>query len=140
MPIDLAVEAGKAVISACAGFHVGVAILDQSGLPKLFYVADGTAGSHANTAFRKASTALLLKAPSGGLKDRIASDQVISDKVNADKDNNGRNKTYVSQAGGLPIVVNNEVIGAIGVSGAEPSAKDEECAAAGLNSVQSQLK
>jgi uncharacterized protein GlcG (DUF336 family) len=46
----------------------------------------------------------------------------------------------LSFAGGIPIKVGDEIIGAIGVSGAEPSAMDEKCANAGLEKLQALLK
>ena len=133
MPIALALEAAKAAEASCAGLHIGIAILDQAGLPKLYYIPDGTAGFHSYTGFRKANTALLIQAPSEGIKDRMAADKAIADKYNAAAN------TYMTFAGGLPIVVKGEVIGAIGVSGAEPSTKDEACAADGLKAVQARL-
>ena len=42
--------------------------------------------------------------------------------------------------GGLPIMVGNETIGAVGVSGAPGQDKDETCARAGLAKVADQLK
>jgi uncharacterized protein GlcG (DUF336 family) len=39
-------------------------------------------------------------------------------------------------AGGMLLMAGDEVIGAIGVSGAEPSAKDEECGLAGINKIR----
>lgn len=134
IPIDLAVAAAKAAVSSCAGSHIGVAVLDQAGQPKLYYVADGAGAAHASRAAHKASSALLLKAPSQGLNDRVASDPAVAEKVNADKG------SYMGMAGGLPILQNGEIVGAIGVSGAEPSSKDEECAADALKAIQGQLK
>src|SRR6266702_6788189 len=124
VPIDLAVQAAK-VANTCAGSHAGVVVLDQMGVSKLYYLADSTPGTHGTAAFRKASTALLINGPSEGLRNRIAADPAIADKVIADQDSSGKNKTYVSQTGGLPIVVKGEVIGAIGVSGGQPIAKDK---------------
>jgi uncharacterized protein GlcG (DUF336 family) len=46
----------------------------------------------------------------------------------------------VTWAGGILITVGGEVIGAIGVSGAQPSAKDEACAIDGLNKIKSRLQ
>ena len=68
------VVAAKAATAACAGWHIGVAILDQAGTPKLYYIPDGTAGWHAYTSFRKANTALLIKAPKTGGADDIAAE------------------------------------------------------------------
>ncbi|MBB6253254.1 heme-binding protein [Nitrospirillum iridis] len=131
--IELALEAAKAVVTSCKGYQVGIAVLDAAGLPKLYYVPDGTAGSHAYTGFRKANSALLIGAPSEQITTRIATDKGLADKVAA-------STNYASWAGGLPIMVNGEVIGAIGVSGAEPSEKDEACARDGLREIQSRLK
>jgi len=137
IPIDLAVAAAKAAQAACASFHFGVAILDQSGQPKLFYTTDGASGDHATRAAGKASAALLINAPSEGLKDRAAADPAIAAKVQAAKDSG---KPLMGMAGGLPIVANGQVLGAIGVSGAEPGGHDKECATAALNAIQGQLK
>jgi uncharacterized protein GlcG (DUF336 family) len=43
-------------------------------------------------------------------------------------------------AGGLVLKAGDEVVGALGVSGAEPSAKDEECGLAGVARIQERLK
>ncbi len=137
IPIDVAVAAAKAAQTACAGFHFGFAILDQSGQPKLIYILDGSAGSHATRAVGKASSALLINGPSEGLTDRAAADPAIAAKVQAAKDSG---KPMMAMAGGLPIVVNGQALGAIGVSGAEPGGHDPECAAAAMKVIQAQVK
>jgi uncharacterized protein GlcG (DUF336 family) len=131
--MDLALEAAKAAVEACQGFHVGVSVIDAAGLPKLYYIADGTAGTHAMTGFRKANTALLMKGPSESVLEAIKTDKALADKVTGNPD-------YIGFAGGMPIKAGDEIIGAIGVSGAEPSAKDEACARAALAKIQSRLK
>jgi glc operon protein GlcG len=137
MPIDLAIAAAKAAVAACSIYHFGVAVLDQAGKSKLIYVMDGASGDHGNRAVGKAAAALLINAPSEGLKDRAAADPAIADKVKAAKDSG---VPMMAMAGGLPIVVNGQVIGAIGVSGAEPGGHDKECVTAALAAVQGQLK
>lgn len=132
--IDLAVEAAKAIVVSCKGYHVGVSILDAAGTPKLYYIPDGTAGTHAYTGYRKAHTALAFNMPSGQVEAAVKADPALADKYAADASN------YVTWAGGILITVKGEVIGAIGVSGAEPSAKDEACAIDGLNRIKSRLK
>ena len=113
----------------CAGFHVGVAIIDAAGTPKLYYVPDGTAGFHAYTGFRKAYTALTFKMPTSELGTLSKTDATIAAKISGDTN-------FLSFAGGLPIRVGDEIIGAIGVSGAEPSSIDEKCANAGLDRIK----
>jgi uncharacterized protein GlcG (DUF336 family) len=132
--IESSIDAAKAIVASCQGFHVGVAILDAAGTPKLYYIPDGTAGTHAYTAFRKANTALAFNMPSEDAADRAKSDPNIAAKWQADKDN------YVAWAGGITITVNGEVIGAVGVSGAEPSAKDKACALDGIRKIRATAK
>jgi uncharacterized protein GlcG (DUF336 family) len=43
-------------------------------------------------------------------------------------------------AGGMLLMAGDEIVGAIGVSGAEPSAKDEECGLVGINRIKDRLK
>ena len=131
--VDVALQAAQAAVAACTGSHVGVAIIDSAGTPKLYYVPDGTAGFHAYTGFRKAYTALTFKMPTSQVGELSKTDPAIAAKITADTN-------LLSFAGGLPIKVGDDIIGAIGVSGAEPSAIDEKCANAGLEKVQTLLK
>ena len=131
--MDLAIEAAQEAVAACHGFHVGVSIIDSAALPKLYYVADGTAGYHAYTAFRKAYTALIFGEPTSKVGPAAKTNPAVAAKIVADPN-------LMSFAGGIPIFAGKELIGAIGVSGAEPSAVDEKCAAAGLNKVITRVR
>ena len=119
--IDTALAIAKAAVQACQGFHVGVSVIDASGAPKLFYIPDGTDGSHAYTALRKAYTALTFRMPTSQVGELTKRDAGVAAQITADTN-------LLSFAGGVPLRAGEELIGAIGVSGAEPSAKDEECA------------
>jgi uncharacterized protein GlcG (DUF336 family) len=131
--VELALQAAQEAVAACVGSHVGVAIIDSAGTPKLYYVPDGTAGYHAYTGFRKAYTALTFKMPTSQVGALSKTDPAIAAKIAADTN-------FLSFAGGVPIKVGDEIIGAIGVSGAEPSAIDEKCANAGLEKIKPLLK
>jgi uncharacterized protein GlcG (DUF336 family) len=131
--VELALQAAQEAVAACAGSHVGVAIIDSAGTPKLYYVPDGTAGFHAYTGFRKAYTALTFKMPTSEVGALSKTDAAVAAKITADTN-------FLSFAGGLPIKVGDEIVGAIGVSGAEPSAIDEKCAIAGLEKIKTLLK
>jgi uncharacterized protein GlcG (DUF336 family) len=72
--------------------------------------------------------------PSGQVEAATKSDPALAAKYAADASN------FVTWAGGILITVGGEVIGAIGVSGAQPSAKDEACAIDGLNKIKSRLQ
>jgi uncharacterized protein GlcG (DUF336 family) len=131
-PLALALEAAKAIVEACKGYHVGVSIIDAAGTPKLYYIPDGTDGSHAYTGFRKAYTALTFKMPTSQVGLLTKTDQGVVARIKADTN-------LLTFAGGLVLKVGDEVIGALGVSGAEPSAKDEECGVAGVAKIKDQL-
>lgn len=131
--LDLALEAAKAIVEACKGYHVGVSIIDAEGTPKLYYIPDGTDGSHAYTGFRKAYTALTFKKPTSEVGALTKTDPTVVARIKADPN-------LLSFAGGMVLKAGNDVIGAVGVSGAEPSAKDEECGLVGINRIKDRLK
>lgn len=133
LAIDVAYQLARQVVDACKGSHVGVSIIDVDATPKLYYIPDGTAGFHAYTAFRKAYTALKYKQPTSEVAALSKTDATVAATITADTN-------LLSFPGGLPIMAGNDIIGAIGVSGAEPSAIDEKCAKAGLAAVSSLLK
>jgi uncharacterized protein GlcG (DUF336 family) len=131
--LDLAVEAAKATVAACKGYHISVSIIDAAGTPKLYYVPDGTDGAHAYTGFRKAYTALTFKMPTSQVGPLTKTDPSVAEKIKADTN-------FLTFAGGMLLMAGDEIIGAIGVSGAEPSAKDEECGLVGINKIKDRLK
>src|ERR1700730_18258008 len=131
--LDLAVEGAKATVVACKGCHISVSVIDSAGTPKLYYVPDGTDGSHAYTGFRKAYTALSFKMPTSQVGALTKTDPAVVARIKADPN-------MLTFAGGLLLKAGDEVIGAVGVSGAEPSAKDEECAIAGIDRIKGRLK
>ena len=124
----------RAAVASCRGFHVGVTILDSGGYPKLIYTPDGSHGFHAYISFKKANTALKFRMPSGGISAAMKADPRLAAAYQAHA------ADFVTFAGGLPIMAGKKLIGAIGVSGAEPSAKDEECAAAAIEAARSTLR
>jgi uncharacterized protein GlcG (DUF336 family) len=131
--IDLAYEAAKAAVASCTGKPIGVAIVDKTGQAKLIYIPDGSVTDNAAMAVRKADTALLIGAPSNQLYARATADKTLAATVLG-------NTKYIIWGGGLPILVNGEVIGAIGVSGGGPEGIDDGCAQAGLAAIQDKLK
>ena len=131
--LDLSLEAAMAIVEACKGYHVGVSVIDSAGTPKLYYIPDGTDGSHAYTGFRKAYTALVFKMPTSQVGALTRTDPTVVARIRADKN-------LLSFAGGLVLMAGGQAIGAIGVSGAEPSAKDEECGLAGIAKIRDRLK
>lgn len=97
-----------------------IAIVDNGGNLLYFERLDNSFVASADVAIQKARTAAQFKAPSKKLEDAV---------------NNGRNalitvgRTFLQ--GGIPIIYDGQVIGAIGVSGAASAQQDEEIAIAG---------
>jgi uncharacterized protein GlcG (DUF336 family) len=131
--LDLSLEAAKAIVEACKGYHVGVSIIDAAGTPKLYYIPDGTDGSHAYTGFRKAYTALTFKMPTSQVGALTKTDPAVVARIKADTN-------LLTFAGGMVLKAGEDIIGAVGVSGAEPSAKDEECGLVGISKIKDRLK
>ena len=103
-------------------WNVSIAIVDDSGAVILLERMDGCAAISAEVAVKKAQTAALTKRPTKFFEDRV-------------KERPGF-VTFptpgVMFQGGLPLVHQNECVGAIGVSGVQ-SHEDEQIAQAGVN-------
>lgn len=97
-----------------------IAIVDVTGSLVMLHRLDGTFPASAEVAYHKANTAATFRLPTIKLEDAI---------------NNGRTALTtvgpVFLKGGVPIVVNGQIIGAIGVSGAANADQDESIAEAG---------
>ncbi|MEI9965807.1 MAG: heme-binding protein [Caulobacteraceae bacterium] len=77
--------------------------------------------------------ALTFKKPSAAVGEDAKADKALADRIAADQ-------TLITWAGGLPLSVDGQVIGAVGVSGAPGGEKDEACATAGLAKVAGRLR
>ncbi len=111
------------------GRTLSIFILDQFGNFVHMHRMDGQGYNNIKTAEMKARTALLSRAPT-------------SNRMNAGRENPFDELRQIAlgffpNAGGLPIIVDNQLIGAIGVGGAAPSPEfsDELCAYHALNEV-----
>lgn len=97
-----------------------IAVVDNGGNLVYLERLDGTFAAAAEVSIKKANTAALFKAPSAKLENSI---------------NGGRQALitvgHTFLQGGIPIIVDGQVIGAIGVSGAASAQQDEEIAIAG---------
>jgi glc operon protein GlcG len=103
------------------GWPVAIAIVDAAGELILFQKLDGTQAASIDIAIGKASTAARLRRPTKALEDAIASGRVALAAVDG----------ILPLEGGVPIVVDGRVIGAVGVSGVT-SQQDAQVAEAGV--------
>jgi glc operon protein GlcG len=104
------------------GWSVAVAIVDPTGGLVLFHIQDGTQAASSDVAVRKARTAARFKRPTKALEDSIAGGRTALLSMHPDA---------AMIEGGLPIMRDGVMAGAIGISGMT-SAQDGEIAAAGL--------
>ena len=120
----------KAIASTCArlaeerGVAVSVYVLDNAGNHVYVHRMDGQVWTNVATAEMKARTAHGLRAPSKSLMNRATRNQAVEWRE--------MERGLFSNAGGLPIIVDDSMIGAIGVGGSAPRLaegwSDEICA------------
>jgi glc operon protein GlcG len=102
-----------------------IAVVDDGGNLVALERIDGTFAAGANISIGKAKTAALFKKPTKFFEDVIK---------------NGRTSMVALQdftplQGGVPITIDGEIVGAVGVSGAASAQQDEELAIAGANAL-----
>ena len=128
----LANEAVGAGVAACAkqGYSETVVLLDSDGVRQALLRGDG-AGIHTlDSANDKAYTSLTFKTDTGALLDRAQQIGTLTSRL----------PHLLLFQGGVVIKLGNEVIGAIGASGAPGGKLDEDCARAALDAIKDRLK
>jgi glc operon protein GlcG len=101
-----------------------IAVVDEGGNLMALERIDGTFAAGANISIGKARTAVLFKKPTKFFEELIAKGRTAMVAVD-----------FTPLQGGVPIVVEGQVVGGIGVSGASSAAQDEELANAGAAAV-----
>jgi uncharacterized protein GlcG (DUF336 family) len=137
----LALEAAQAAVAKCAADNVkaGASVVDSAGVLRIMFSADGASKGAVESSTRKAFTAAALKAATLDVLKKMEADAALKAKLEADT-------TLFVRPGGLPLMVGNEVIGAIGVGGAQTlngvpgGERDAACAKAGIEKIQARLK
>lgn len=113
--------AAVAVAKAKAeGARVVIAVVDEGGSLLLLERLDDTQVASVNVGIDKARTAAIYRRPSKVFEDQVKNGRVSALALHG----------AVALQGGVPIIVNGKVIGAVGVSGETPS-QDEDIAIAG---------
>src|SRR5437588_3726346 len=105
-----------------------IAVVDDGGNLMALERLDGTFSAGANISIGKARTAVMFKKPTRFFEELINS--------------NGKGRTVMTSLenftpliGGIPIVVDGQIVGGVGVSGAASADQDEKLAIAGAASV-----
>lgn len=130
----LAVDIAQAAVSACAddGYNVSAAVTDRSGV-LLALVRAENAGAHtANASREKAFTSASSRNATSAMAENVAKNPGAAGLADI--------PGFLVLAGGVPIKVGKDTIGAIGVAGAPGGNLDEACANKAIEKVGTRLK
>lgn len=126
---SLTLDAAKKIVAEARKFGVSVnaphggpsiAVVDRGGNLLFVERPETTFAGSAMVAYEKAHTAVMFEQPTQNMENAIKGGRTPLITVG-----------YVMLEGGVHIIVNGEIVGAIGVSGAASSAQDVEIALAG---------
>lgn len=110
-------------------WRVVIAVVDDGGHPILVQRLDGTQWSSIDTAVAKARAAVAWKRPTRLLEESVNSGRTAFVSIS---------QGMALLQGGVPIEIDGQLIGAIGVSGVKAS-DDEAIALAGVNALKAAL-
>ena len=129
--IKMAMAIAETALTECTP-RVSVAILDRAGRMRVFLQGDNASPHNLELARRKAYTALTFRRPSAEWAKRTAEGDVTGQRSLTD---------VIPLGGGVPIMIGEDAVGAIGLSGAPGGQpKEEACAKAGIAKVADQLR
>ena len=127
---SLTIEGARKVIASAIAYAKKnnapggvIAVVDDGGNLMALERLDGTFAAGANISIGKARTAVLFKRPTKAFEDIIKNGRTAMVAL--------PDAYFTPLQGGVPIVHEGHVIGAIGVSGAKSAQQDEEVAKAG---------
>jgi uncharacterized protein GlcG (DUF336 family) len=129
----MAMAIAQTALETCTrqGYQVSVHVLGRNGEVLVAVRGDNAPPHTMENSQRKAYTSRTFRIPSGEFVQRV-------------KDNPTLGAVHltgiIAAQGALPIKAGDEVIGAVGVSGAPGGEKDEACAKAGIDKVADQLR
>ena len=131
----MAVTIAQTTIATCTanGYSVSVTVVGRNGEVILQVRGDNTGPHTMENSFRKAYSARTFRQSSGDFAKRMLKPGEPAGAL-----------TYLTNVvpsqGALPIKVGDDVVGAVGASGAPGGEKDEACVQAGIDKVADQLK
>jgi len=106
-----------------------IAVVDEGGNLMALERLDGTFAAGANISVGKARTAALFKRPTKAFEEIIRNGRTPMVALN----------DFTPLQGGVPIEVEGEIVGAVGVSGASSAQQDEDLAIAGANALKTNI-
>ena len=102
-----------------------IAVVDEGGNLMALERLDGTFAAGANISIGKARTAVLFKRPTKAFEDIIKNGRTAMVAL--------PDAYFTPLQGGIPIAIDGQIVGGVGVSGAASAQQDEELAIAGAN-------
>jgi uncharacterized protein GlcG (DUF336 family) len=128
--VELSLEDAKKMVAAGQtlarekGWRMAIAVVDSGGHPILVERMDGAQRSASNISVEKAWTAVMYQRPSKAFEDVVTGGRHVVMTLPG----------VTTVEGGIPVVVDGQYIGAIGVSGAK-SPEDSTVAQAGVDAL-----
>ena len=129
---SLTLEGAKHVIASAVAYAKKnnapggvIAVVDDGGNLMALERLDGTFAAGANISIGKARTAVLFKRPTKTFEEIIKNGRTAMVAL--------PDSFFTPLQGGIPIIVDNQIVGGVGVSGAASAQQDEELAIAGAN-------
>lgn len=131
---SLTIDGAKKVIAAAVAYAKknnapggAIAVVDDGGHLIALERLDGTFAAGADISIGKARTAALFKRPTKVFEDIIRSGRTTLIAL--------PDAFFTPLQGGIPITIDGQIVGAVGVSGAASAQQDEEVAIAGANAL-----
>jgi uncharacterized protein GlcG (DUF336 family) len=133
LSLGMATTIALAAIDACkaAGYAVSAHVLGREGQVIVGLRNEGAGLATFENSMKKAYTSRTFRRTSGDFANGVKGNPVAGALFLTN---------IVAAQGALPIMVGEDVIGAIGISGAPGGDKDEACAKAGIDKVAADLK
>lgn len=127
LTLEGAKQAIRAAVSEAKKNKAGgvIAVVDEGGNLMALERLDNTFSAGANISIGKARTAVLFKRPTKAFEDIIGKGRTAMVALN----------DFTPLQGGIPIIIDGQLVGGIGVSGASSAQQDEEFAIAGANAL-----
>ena len=135
----LTIDGAKRVIAGAVAYAKKVnapggviAVVDDGGNLMALERLDGTIAAGANISIGKARTAALFKRPTKVFEDTIKNGRTALVAL--------PDAFFTPLQGGIPITIDGQIVGGVGVSGAASAQQDEEMAIAGANAIAGDMK
>src|SRR5712691_10092825 len=136
---SLTLEGAEKVIAAARAYAKQnnapggvIAVVDEGGNLMALERLDGTFAAGATISIGKARTAVLFKKPTKFFEDIIKNGRTAMVAL--------PDSLFTPLQGGVPIIVDGQIVGGVGVSGASTAQQDEELAIAGANALSGDAK